>query len=162
MHLPWTLITICIVVGLLFVYSCVFLISACCSSGWVLYSFGLVVETFFLIWLCISMFFVVGSYDLELDIDPFYFVTITHCMLKYIRLSWRFRRFFGVLCWSQLPKEMLLHVRYYTTSIFRNFCITSEICFLTFILALTFHTIFRSGFKIFLPTFGPLSLWVGE
>ena len=50
------------------------------------------------------MFFVVGSYDLELDIDPFFFIIITQCMLTYIRLSWLFRRFFGVLSQSQLPK----------------------------------------------------------
>ena len=33
----------------------------------------------------------VGSYILELDIDPFFSVIITHCMLTYIRLSWCFR-----------------------------------------------------------------------
>jgi hypothetical protein len=43
------------------------------------------------------MFFV-GSYDpdLELDIDPFFFVIITHSIWTYTRLSCRFRRFFLV------------------------------------------------------------------
>ena len=37
-----------------------------------------------------TMYFV-GSYDLELDTGPFFSVNNTHCMLTYIRLSWRFR-----------------------------------------------------------------------
>ena len=69
------------VVELLFVYNGVFLFVCCCSSGRVLYSYGRVVETCFLDWRCISMFFVAGSYDLELGIDPFFFIIITHCML---------------------------------------------------------------------------------
>ena len=39
------------------------------------------------------MFFVVGSCDLDRDIGSFLSVIVTHCMLTYIRLYWRFRRF---------------------------------------------------------------------
>ena len=105
MYLSWALITICIVVELLFVYNDVFLF-LCVTVQDVLYSSGRVVETCLLIWRRTAMFFVGRSYDLDLDLDinPFFFVTTTHCMLTYIRLYWRFRRFFGVLCRSQLPK----------------------------------------------------------
>ena len=50
------------------------------------------------------MFVVVVSCDLDRDIDPLFSVSITHCMLTYIRLSWCFRRFFGELCRLQLSK----------------------------------------------------------
>ena len=49
-----------------------------CSSGWVLHSSPSVVETCFSIWRGISMFFrifFVVSYDLELDIDPFFLLS---------------------------------------------------------------------------------------
>ena len=49
------------------------------GSGWVLNSSCRVAETCFLIWRRISMFFVGGSYDLELDINPFFLLSLPVC-----------------------------------------------------------------------------------
>ena len=75
------------------------------------------------------MFFV-GSYDLDLDTDPLFSVTITHCMLSYVRLSWRFRSFFyGVLCRSQLPKDSFhCYVYYYGIPLAKRITITVYLC----------------------------------
>jgi hypothetical protein len=58
------------------------------------------------------MFFVV-SYDLELDIDPFFFVVITHCMWTCIRLYWLFRRF--LVCSVDLSYQSIRFTVMYTT-----------------------------------------------